>query len=491
MKNINFFKYAMLFFTAIAVLGFYACSDDDDDVEPDPPPVFVEDGFYIKGEATALPDLDFAGLMMPAVNEADNNNDREGLMELFIAVKAGSGGFQIVEVAGNEQITYGPGSDFARVAEDDLHGEEPKNGMWRGSFAESDDHFTVPEDGLYQIALDQDLGVVVMAKADWGVIGGATPGGWGEDTPMPATFDLEEMTFTVDEIVMAQGAFKFRYANGWKMFFDDTEEVSVNTNFGTSVDNIEPGGPDIPVTGEEAGIWTYSLYWKLGEPITASSERLGDFEFPEYPDAMYLVGAATFYGWDEPGTHEDALMHPIAGGGDNDGIFWKIAHLEGGAGFKMAAAGWGEPNLGFGQITEFDAEGYGVSDDGDGNMAVAESGMYMIVLDLRNDEFKVSISDVHVYGIGDAFGGWDAGVEANLFTVDHAEKLVISPPLPESGNIRMYTAHQWIPDWWNAEFNVFDGVIEYRGSGGDQAPVAGTAGQVITLHFDDNTGSIE
>lgn len=81
--------------------------------------------------------------------------------------------------------------------------------------------------------------------------------------------------------------------------------------------------------------------------------------------------------------------------------------------------------------------------------------------------------------------------EANLFAVDHAEKLVVSPPLPESGNIRMYTSHQWIPDWWNAEFNLFDGVIEYRGSGDDQEPVAGTAGQVITLHFDDNTGSIE
>lgn len=93
--------------------------------------------------------------------------------------------------------------------------------------------------------------------------------------------------------------------------------------------------------------------------------------------------------------------------------------------------------------------------------------------------------------IGDAFGSWDAGVETNKFTVDNTAKTLVSPALPASANIRMYADHSWIPDWWNAEFNVFDGVIQYRNDGGDQEAVPGTAGQVITLHFDDNTGTIE
>ena len=69
--------------------------------------------------------------------------------------------------------------------------------------------------------------------------------------------------------------------------------------------------------------------------------------------------------------------------------------------------------------------------------------------------------------------------------------ILISPALSASGNVRMYVSHSWIPDWWNSEFNVFGTNIEYRNDGGDQAAVPGTAGQKVTLHFDDNTGSIK
>ena len=123
-------------------------------------------------------------------------------------------------------------------------------------------------------------------------------------------------------------------------------------------------------------------------------------------------------------------------------------------------------------------------------MSVTESGMYTIVLDLRNSTKKLSVVKAAVYGIGDAFGSWDKDVAANKFTADNAAKTLVSPPLKANGNIRMYVSHPWIPDWWNAEFNVFGTDIIYRNDGGDQAAVAGTVGQVITLHFDDKKGSI-
>ena len=78
-----------------------------------------------------------------------------------------------------------------------------------------------------------------------------------------------------------------------------------------------------------------------------------------------------------------------------------------------------------------------------------------------------------------------------MFKVDLDNKALVSPALSESGNIRMYTSHHWISDWWKSEFNLFDSKIEYRNDGGDQESVAGSAGDIITLHFDDNTGSIE
>ena len=46
-------------------------------------------------------------------------------------------------------------------------------------------------------------------------------------------------------------------------------------------------------------------------------------------------------------------------------------------------------------------------------------------------------------------------------------------------------------DWWQTEFMIFDGKIVYRGAAGDQDRVQATAGQIVTLDFKDNTGSIQ
>lgn len=45
-------------------------------------------------------------------------------------------------------------------------------------------------------------------------------------------------------------------------------------------------------------------------------------------------------------------------------------------------------------------------------------------------------------------------------------------------------------DWWQTEFNVFDGKILFRGKN-DQDAVKVAAGQTVKLNFKDNTGSIQ
>jgi hypothetical protein len=479
----------------LAAMVLVSCKKDDDD-DTDNPPVLVEDGIYIKGAGTALTSFNIKGLMKITRNEV-TQEDRAQLLELYVAVKAGAEGFSIVKVAGAAQTTYGPGADFAMVVEADRDVEEPKVDFWRGSYAENTTPFTVPADGLYHVIIDTELEIVVVVPvAYWGLIGAATPGGWTDDTQMPPTaFDLNTMTFEVNNVVMTASNWKFRYSGGWKVFVDGdydlgggTIGIKVNTNFGGALDALVPGGADL--NNDVVGEYTAKMVWKLGEPYTATLTKTGEVVLPTYPEAMFLVGAATAYGWDAPGTTDEALMHKIAGGGPNEGVFWKIAHLQAGEGFKLAAENWADPNLGYAQVDEFDAAGVTVGEDG-GNMTISESGMYIIVLDLREDMAKVSIKEAAVYGIGDAFGGWDAGVEANKFAIDNTAKTLTSPPLPADGNIRMYASHSWIPDWWNAEFVVVGTDIEYRNdSANDPTPVAGTAGQVITLHFDDNTGSI-
>lgn len=476
----NMLKFAWLF--VAAMVAFTACKKDDP-----LPKIDAEDGIYIVGAGTALTDYDPKGLMKATNNEV-GQAPRAGLVELYIAVKAGSEGFNIVEVTGGKAKVFGPGVDFAEVAAGDKNVEEPNEWFARGSLQETATRFIVPEDGLYHVVYDKTLNKAVIARVKWGVIGGATQNGWGSSTPLtPSAFSLTEMSFQSTQVILTIGDYKFRYSNGWKLILDG-DVVRVNTNFGGTVAALVPGGDNI--SNAVNGYYTITVSWTLAAGTTATVVKTGDYTPPAYPAAMYLVGDATAYGWATPGTVENAIMQKTAGGAPTEGIFWKILHLDADEGFKVSAANWGDPNLGFGGIDEFDAGGVTVSDDGGGNMKVSASGMYMIVLNLRDNLKKLSIRPVEVYGIGDAFGGWDSDVPANKFTVDNVAKTVTSPALPANGNIRMYADHPWIPDWWQAEFRVAAGVIEYRGDGGDQEPVAGTVGQVITLNFDNNTGAI-
>ena len=234
----NFLKMTAIFMMMAVVVA--SCKKDDDP-KPDPEPL-VEDGIYVVGAGTALTTFDIKGLMKSTKNEVDQS-DRAALLELFIPVKAGAEGFNIVKVAGSTKTTYGPGADFAAVTE--FQTDEPSGKFSRGSIAETTTKFTVAEDGLYHVVYDTELGKVVVAKAEWGLIGGATPGGWGSNTEMPVTFDLNKMEFTKTEVTLLQNDFKFRYTNGWKIFIDAEGTVKVNTNLGGTLVALVPGGDNI------------------------------------------------------------------------------------------------------------------------------------------------------------------------------------------------------------------------------------------------------
>jgi len=486
----NLFKILALVL-AVGVV-FSACKPK---VDPDPVNQ-VEDGIYVSGDATADTALNINALMSTTRNEVTQET-RSSLYELYIALD-GSKGFNIVIVDGGESTTYGPGADFALVDAADLDNEEPQAGLWRGSYEETNTQFQVADDGLYHVIIDTELGIAAIAKVEWGVIGGATPNGWSGSTELTeGAFDLEAIKFETTGMILVVDQFKFRYSNGWKIILDTVlalgdgkKGVKVNTNFGTDVDALVPGGDNIENTVN--GVYTVTMDWVYGTGMTASLTKTGNYTPPTYPDSLFIVGDATAYGWTTPGdasTKLTASFHKAADAASNDGIFWKICYLDNAGAFKISAADWSTPNIGFGDVDEFDVNGVTVSDNS-GNMSVATSGMYMVVVDLSDSEIKVSVAPATVYGIGDAFGSWDEEVPANLFTVDNVLKMLTSPALVADSDIRMYAAHDWIAAWWNAEFNLYTTDIEYRNDGGEQTAVPGTTGQVISLGFDDNTGAI-
>lgn len=379
MKNNPFkslLKLSWLFVAAFLV--FTSCEEDDDDNGG--PVVVVEDGIYIKGAGTALSELTFEGLMKSTTNEADGNNEREGLYELYVAVKGGADGFNIVVVEGTSQKTYGPGADFAEITGDDLHNEEPQEGFWRGTIQETSTKFTVPADGLYHVAYDQTLNTVVIGLVNWGVIGNATPGGWSGSTALTSSgFDLETITFSAN-LAMVPGEFKFRYSNGWKAFFDRPDNtVAVNTNFGGAVDALVAGGSNIVL--EQSGMYDITLTWELGQPYAATMVRTGDVVIDYSDTPVGLIGEGVLVDGNPHNWDGVVFQHvPVV---DGTKFVWTYSNVSftANVGFKFREeAGWDGINLGFAQVT---MAGPAAADfaDASGNLSTTVGGAYDLVLD--------------------------------------------------------------------------------------------------------------
>jgi len=240
----------------------------------------ILDGLYIQGSGTAISDFFSEGKMKTAINEVTQEN-RPQLHELYIAIKGGTEGFNIIKIDGNNRNTYGPGNDFAQVAEEDLEDEEPRFGLYRGSIKESFAPFQVSEDGLYHIAYDTEIGIVTIAKVEWGIIGAASPGGWAESTQLPSTFDLNQMLFIGTEIPLSEADYKFRYSQGWKVILDPDFDlgdgqtgIKIYSRLGGTIDHLTPDGDNIHCY--EAGIYTIRMIWSLEDGLSASLEKTSD-----------------------------------------------------------------------------------------------------------------------------------------------------------------------------------------------------------------------
>jgi len=385
MKNVNFSTLMKLTWALLLGLVFIAssCKKDPDPVEP---PVIVLDGIYVKGGSTALTTFDAKGMMKTTRNEV-TQTDRASLKELYVTVKAGAPGFNIISVAGNVQKTYGPGAGFAVVTKGTT--DETKLPFQRGAYAETTTPFTVPTDGMYHIIIDTDLKKVVIVPVQyWGVIGAATPGGWSNDTKITAgTFGLSTMTFETPNITMLKGQFKFRYSGGWKVEVDTILDlgagkkgVKVNTNFGGTLAALLPGGDNFDFNAP--GIYTAKAAWTLGSGWAMTLTKTGDVPTIDYTNyemgiignAYYLADGVTPAAWDVNfGTKKPVVAGKV--------FTWTytlnlIADKE----FKFRqGTDWAGKSIGYGDVTWAGAAAANFSNAG-GNIKVGVAGNYTLVL---------------------------------------------------------------------------------------------------------------
>lgn len=380
MKNLFKGWASIIALALIAMVTMVSCGEEE------PPPPVVLDGIYVKGDATALTALDSKGMLETTRNER-NQTERQTLKEIYIAVSA-SGTFSLVDVTGGVETMWGAGSDFAEVPAEELDGEEPKNGLWRGTYTPDGAAFSVPEDGLYHIMLDTELGKMAIAKVVWGVIGAASPGGWSESTNLTASFDKNMMDFTGSEIAMKKGDFKFRYSDNWKVYLDTTEVlpdsdnkgVAVNTNFGGAVDALVPGGDNINMT--DPAYYTISVKWELGMGTTVTLTRGDDLPSTDYSTYnMGFVGdgieiSGSQHNWDS--TVE--LMLPTVDGSVYTWAWTGIGVTDAGS-FKIRQNNdWDGLILGYPQVTMAGSAAGNFDTNGDGNFVPKSAATYDFTL---------------------------------------------------------------------------------------------------------------
>lgn len=463
------------------MFGMVACGNDGEDEKKEPTRIL--DGFYIYGEAVGTQEFLPENQMAAGSNEV-TKTVREGMYEKYIWLEANKE-LRLVENSAGEKIYYG--AELAEVNygydENDPDcknfADNPNMKILAGQMivGEEAPAMQVKETGMYHIVLDNnyvgdlEYPQIIIQRAKWGVRGGMN--GWGFTEAEESVNADGSVTYTLtDQNLAKNGEYKWASCHAWKINLDVDGAVKAEVALGLTEGKLSNTGGNIVV--DKAGLYTITLTWTpkagaVADAFTYTQECTLESDMPE---TMNLIGVE-FGNWDWNNCVEMIPVHSAPG------KFWTVRYVADPAnGFKFCALKeWNGDFTGLGNDT-----GYTVVD---GNCFVEAAGLYTMIVDLN--AMAVTIAPAQIYGMGDAFGGWNE--ETYAFTVNTDGTASITTTA--AGNLRMYVPTDGAGNWWHSEFNIYDGKIEYRAGGGDQAAVAVEAGQTVTLNFNEGTGSIQ
>lgn len=208
---------------------------------------------------------------------------------------------------------------------------------------------------------------------------------------------------------------------------------------------------------------------------------------PEYPEQLFMIGNSVG-DWDWGNTNLE--MVPVA---TKPHLFWKIVWIDADAddaGYKFAPErGWGND---FGYNGESPSDGI-VGFGGDNMPSPEETGYHMVIVNYETEQ--IAVAEPLVYLIGGTVGGWDTAMPDALFSADNTNEVLTITRDLAADELRIYAWYEgdWFTDWWQSEFMIFDGQIEFRGAGDDQDRInINSDGEyTIELDFRNDEGSIE
>lgn len=492
-----------VFLLALACLSLVVVScDQKEKIDWD---AVTVNGFYVAGPATGSTEIKPECVMAAGFNEVDKAV-REGMYEKYIVLEANKDFYLLYNDGGNKSRYSAELKDFETPLEE-AYGDNPAS-VLKGALVigEKAPAMQVAKTGLYHIVLDinktGDLDaaggaqILLLDASDFGVRGGMN--GWGFSSATTKTeFSNDGFTLTFKDQELAKGGeFKFATGNYWKVTLDDAGKVKAETSLGETGSGLglenAPGRTDNNIPVDKGGKYDITLNFKLAQGSFNKSftYEVVCTEESSAPETMYMNGAQ--WGGDSWDWNAETIVElvPVWGA---PGYFWCTRWFDASKPFKFCAQkAWNGDFTGSGSV------GYTVVD---GNCKLAEDGFYTVLV--NGNENTVEITPAEVYGIGDAWGAdaWDfnganvvrfeadgqvlkATTTANSSAVRLASKVLPSAPIDG-----ITTPNGWI-DWWKTEFVYFDGKIAYRGAGGDQDRVAVSAGQVITIDFNEGTVTV-
>ncbi|MAJ51557.1 MAG: hypothetical protein CMB82_08085 [Flammeovirgaceae bacterium] len=502
----NSVKHLALFLSAALLTFFVSCSDDDgpignlldeiDDIVDeivDSGPVLA-DGIYIVGPSVSA-DTTSANLLQAGNVGAPEFGTqlRTDFYEGYIYM--GAGNYSFIKVEG--ETTTALGGAWTKVFVGDSI-ESFSGALDAGGEGES----PFETGKLAHVMYDASTNQYALTTVEyWEVIGSATDGGWSAGQKIAETSkSAESVVFVGEGITMREGPYKFRFNSNWGINLEEgecdnsaTACLDYFTNLGGTLDALVAGGANMEFGTGNDGVYKVTITYSPGSGISldVAVEKTGEAEvLAQYPDSLFMIGSA-IGGWDWAVNGQPLI--PVY---DNKHLFWKVVYLDtaGGSEFKFSPVmAW---NGDFGKTG--DATGGIFAKGGDNVVMPGAPGYYAITVNLEAETIEVT-EDVGIYGIGgDTFGSWDGGVAEQKFT--RTDSVFTSPTILADGELRIHFTSSTLTksestdavDWWQAEFVVVaSGAIEFRGTGGDQARTAVTAGQKVYLNFKTLTGAIE
>lgn len=349
----------------------------------------------------------------------------------------------------------GPEANAKNASDSDVY--KPTVGT---KFSQGSYNIMVGEEGVYDITLDYANETILIEEhvAGWSLIGEINDDSWNLDVLLTEGSD----GVWTSPVVSLDGGFKIRYDYSWDVNYG-AESASFIPTIGEDFTAVANGSN---ITVAEPGEYKVSF-----NPTTLAV----NIYTLDYPETMYMIGQE-FGAWD---WSSDGIVEMIPVNGQ-EGQFWTIRYFTAENGFKFCQRKeWNGDFCSLGTNDGFTTK--------DGNCYVESDGYYLVHIDVKRD--MLHVEPARVFGIGNCFGGWDEGMESALFTTDGT---TLTGTLAADGEIRLYAASSISnSDWWTREFIFFDGQIAYRGNGGDQDRVSGTAGQKIILDFNAGTATVE